>query len=123
MTDEIIAKIKNITGVDLIYFLDTGLNLVRKEEKNTSSKDYLPQILNILKLESLANTIGNVFYSKRFHTYTLLNETGLMVISKISNPELYIVIVAGESEPVDLLSLLKTCKEIRLDEQSTQSVI
>ena len=54
-------------------------------------------------------------FSDEFHTYSFLNEAGLMIISKLNNQEsVYMIIVAGENEPVDLLNLLKICKEARL---------
>lgn len=112
MIDEIIAKIKDIAGVNVIYFLKD--NQIIKEHSNTADKNYLEQVQTILKSDSLLQSISSILFSGEFHTYSLLNEEGLMVISKLNNTEsLYMIIVAGENEPVDLLSLLKICKETR----------
>lgn len=110
--DEVIAKTKDLKGVDLIYFLDKNNNII-KEHKNTEKTYYLEEILNIIKSEELLKSLSSTFLdSKPFHTYTLLNENGLIVISKLAVLEnLYMVIIAGEEDPVDLLSLLKICKE------------
>ena len=110
--NEIISKAQGIPGVDLIYFLDSNLQII-KEHKNTETDNYIEPVSNVIKLESLPDKIGTVFYSTSFHTYTLLNESGLIIISKISNLGLYIVIIAGENEPADLINLLKICKEAR----------
>lgn len=107
--DEAIVKLKNIEGVDLIYFLNENYEIV-KEHRITESNDYLEQVLNIIK--SNFNSLATPLNSNQFHTYTLLNEAGLVIISKIEN--LYMVIIAGENDPVDLINLLKNCKEIRL---------
>ena len=112
LIDEAIAKIEILTGVDIIYFLDAN-NQIIKEKNNTGSKNYLEQVLNLINQESTSDKIGTIFYSKPFHTYTLLNETGLIVISKITSTiNLYMIVTAGENEPVDLINLLKICKEV-----------
>lgn len=116
MLDEIIAKVQNVGGVDLIYFLDNTYQVIKEKRNNIETNNYLEQILNIIKLESITDELGTTFYSKVFHTYTLLNETGLVVISKISNLGLYMIVIAGENDPVDLINLLKICKEVRLQE-------
>lgn len=109
--DEVIKKIQMLKGIDLVYFLDSDYKVL-KELKITEADNCLDQIKEIIKLESLSNKIGEAFYSKDFHTYTLLNESGLIVISKLSTSDtIYMVIVAGEDEPVDLINLLKICKE------------
>ena len=116
MIDEVIAKVKDIAGTDIVYFLQDGQIL--KEHINTSSTNYLKQIQDMLKSEPLFKSIGLNLFSDEFHTYSLLNETGLIIISKLSAIEnLYMIIVAGENEPVDLLNLLKICKETRLSFQ------
>lgn len=110
--EDVIAKIKSLKGVDLIYFLDKN-NQIIKEHKITDPNNYSEQITKILKSESLLETIGRTFLdSKSFQTYTLLNENGLIIISRLAileNP--YMIIIAGEEESVDLINLLKICKE------------
>ena len=114
--DKIINEVKIITGVNCIFFLDSNYQSI-KEHKINDSKTYQQEIQNLFKSEALFEKIGNNFYSKPFHTYTMLNEHGLIVITKMENPKenFYMVIIAGEKEPVDLINLLKTCKESRLD--------
>ena len=113
MIDEVIAKVKDVAGVDVIYFLKDSQ--IIKEHKNTSNENYLEQVQNLIKSESLLKSIGSNLLSDEFHTYSLLNEAGLMIVSKLSSQEnLYMIIVAGENAPVDLLNLLKICKEARL---------
>ena len=110
--DEVYSKIQNIGGVDLIYFLNDS-KIVR-EYKKTDANNHLEEILNIIKSEPELDNISKTFYSNSFHTFTLLNEAGLMIILKMGKSEkLYLVVIAGEKEPVDLIKLLKTCKEIR----------
>ena len=110
--DENINGIVNVAGVDLIYFLDDNYQIV-KEQNITDSPNYLEQIQNIIKSACLNESFG--FYLKPFHTCTLLNENGLIIISKLTLSEnLYMVIIAGENEPVDLINLMKTCKEVRV---------
>ena len=111
--NEIITKIKDIAGVDVVYFIKN--NQVLKEHRNTSSESYLTQVQNMVKSDSLLELIGSNLFSNEFHTYSLLNKSGLTIISKFSGKEsLYMIIVAGENEPVDLLNLLKICKETQL---------
>ena len=113
MIDEVIAKVKNVAGVDVIYFLKDSQ--IIKEHNNTTNENYLEQVQNLIKSESLLKSIGSNLLSDEFHTYSLLNEAGLMIVSKLNNQEnLYMIIVAGENAPVDLLNLLKICKETRL---------
>ena len=103
--NEAIAKIKNISGIDVIYFLKD--NQILKEHRNTSSENYFDQVQNILKSNS-------TLFSDEFHTCSLLNEAGLIIIFRLDSLEsLYMIIVAGENNPVDLLNLLKICKEVR----------
>lgn len=116
MIDEIIAKIKDIAGVNVIYFLKD--NQIIKEHNNTADKNYLEQVQTMLKSDSLLQSISSSLFSDEFHTYSLLNEEGLIMITKLNNMEgLYMIVVAGENEPVDLLSLLKICKEAQLSFQ------
>ena len=105
--NESIEKIKNISGVDVIYFLKD--RQILKEHCNASGENYFEQIQNMLKSNS-------VLFSDEFHTCSLLNESGLIIILRLDSLEnLYMIIVAGENEPVDLLNLLKICKEVRGD--------
>ena len=100
----------HIAGIDTVYCLDENLQLL-KEKNISSSNKYLEQVLNVLKS---SKNIDAKFYSKPFHTCTLLNENGLILISKVNvNNGVYLVVIGGENEPVDLISLLKTVKEIR----------
>ncbi len=113
--NEVILKIKNVVGVDVIYFLKN--NVILNKHHNFPCDTYLEQVQNILKSDP---SLGTNLFSDEFHTYSFLNEAGLMVISKLSNVEgLYMIIVAGENEPVDLLNLLKICKETRLSFQGS----
>lgn len=110
-----INTIKNIVGVNLVYFLDNNLQVVSSQQNSTHT-NYLEQITNIVKSESL---LGNSSKTKPFYTYAFLNEYGVILVSKMdSNGEIYMVIIAGENEPVDLVSLLKICKETRQDFQN-----
>lgn len=126
MLDEIINNIKSLHGVDLIYFIkneDENYKIIQEFNK-TSKNNYYEQIVNILKSEPIFNNISAKLYSKSFHTYTMLNEAGLIIISKINQPDsLYMVIIAGESEPVDLINLLKTCNESRISFANLPNVI
>ena len=108
--DEAIVKLKNIEGIDLIYLLNENHEIIKEYRIAEANNNYLEQILNIIK--SNFNSLATPLDSNQFHTYTLLNEAGLVIISKIEN--LYLVIIAGENDPVDLINLLKTCKEIRV---------
>ena len=111
--NEIIVKVKDVAGVDVVYFFN-GSQII-KEHHNTESDNYLEQVQNIVKSDPLLKSVSSNLFSEEFHTYSFLNESGLMVISKLSDSEsLYMIIVAGENAPVDLLNLLKICKETRL---------
>ena len=113
--DHAINKIKGIPGIDYIYVLNQDLILIR-EKKINGNDNHLEEITTVLKSESLINKIATNSYSKPFHTYTFLNENGLVVILKLqSSDTFYIVVMAGENEPVDLINLLKICKEARFD--------
>lgn len=113
--DEIISRLSKIAGIDYVYFLDKELNII-KEQGFKGTNNYFQEILNIIKSESLFEKISKNFYSSSFHTYTFLNENGLIVILKLHNKtDLYTIIIAGENEPVDLINLLKICKESRLN--------
>lgn len=114
--DEIISKVQSVSGVDVIYFLDKDYNIV-KEKKLAETQNYKDEVVNILKSESKFNSIGSTFLSNSFHTYTLLNEQGLIIITQVDYLNLSLIIIAGENEPVDLISLLRICKEIRLDKK------
>lgn len=123
--NEVIAKVTKVAGVDIVYFLRNSQ--VIKEHNNAQSENYLAEVQNILKSDSISSELSSTLFSDEFHTYSFLNESGLMVISKLSiqgQENLYMVIVAGENEPVDLLNLLRICKEARqsfLDKQVTSS--
>ena len=105
LINQALNKIKVFPGADIVYFLEksgSGYNII-SEHNNSGTNNYLEQITGILNSEPLMNNIGSTFYSNHFHTYTLLNETGLIIITKISDlGSLYLVIIAGEKEPVDL---------------------
>ena len=123
LIDETINKFQTIQGIDIIYFLDKDFQLV-KEQKNTDTSNYLEQIILILKSQALSEKIASTFYSNSFHTFTLLNEAGLIVISRINlSEELYMIIIAGEKEPVDLIKLLKICKEVRNKSPEKQTTV
>lgn len=123
--NEIIAKVTKVAGVDIVYFLRN--NQIIKEHNNAQRENYLPEVQNILKSDSISNEISSNLFSDEFHTYSFLNESGLIVISKLSiqgQENFYMIIVAGENEPVDLLNLLRICKEARqsfLEQQVTSA--
>ncbi len=109
------GKIRKIAGINCVYLLNKELTLT-KEEKISGNDNHLNEITNILKSESTVEKLAAGSYSKPFHTYTFLNENGLTVILKLkSSDTFYMIVIAGENEPVDLINLLKTCKEVRLD--------
>ena len=103
--DNVLSLFCGIGGVDLAYLLDNNYNLLRQKQKS-GKNNYLGEIQNIIK--STLN-IDGLLYQKPFHTYTLLNENGLIVISKLNN--MFLVVVGGENDPVDLIALLKSVKE------------
>jgi len=107
--DEVTASVGGIEGVDLVYFLDNNFQILKESNQN-GRNNYLEQVLNIINAgENLKSSNDG----KPFHTYTLLNEDGLLVISKINVLDgLYIVIIGGENEPVNLIKLLKVVKQI-----------
>ena len=112
--EKVIDTIKNIAGVDLIYFLDNNYQII-KEHSNTGIDNYLKEISNILKSEPVFNKVSTTYYGDSFHTFTLLNETGLIVVSKLHSTEnFHMIVIAGEKEPIDLINLLKICKEARI---------
>ena len=116
---EAISQIRDIPGVDRVYFINEAKEII-KEHSNNQTDNYLEQVRNILNSESLLKPVSNKLYEDEFHTYSFLNEEGLIVISRLSNSEnLYMVVIAGENEPVDLLNLLKICKENRLNFQES----
>ncbi len=111
--DQSISKLLKITGIDVIYLLDNNYQIF-KEHKINNTEIYLQQILNIVNSETLINKTGDTVYKSPFHTYTLLNEKGLIIISKLTGSEnFHLIIIAGEKDPVDLINLLKICKENR----------
>lgn len=107
--DDVITKVEKLHGVDLVYFLDENFQII-KEKNLTGIHNNLEQIVNIIKLESVTNLVGKNLYTKPFHTYTMLNEEGLIVISKIQDTT-YMVIIGGLNEPVDLINLLKIVRQ------------
>lgn len=115
--DDFLSKSHKIPGIDCIYFLNNNYNIIKEHKNSSVSDNYLREIINIIKLNSLLNPPSSNIYSKPFHTYTLLNENGLIVISRL--PGFFIVIIAGENTPVDLIGLLKICKEYRLNYEKT----
>ncbi len=108
---EVVARLEKLGGINYIYFLDNHKQII-SDKKLTGNNNYLDQVKNILASEELFKKAESAFYEKEFHTYTLLNESGLIIISKFGG-HLYMVVIAGENEPVDLMNLLKTCKEYR----------
>lgn len=108
-----ISQLEKIPGIDLIYFVSSSHEII-EEKKIHDVENYLEQVLSILVLEPVASEVGKNFYSDNFHTYTMLSESGLVIILKLVNLMLYMVIIAGENEPVDLINLLKICKETRV---------
>lgn len=105
-------EISGLEGIDVVYALD-GSNNVISEINNSGTGNYLSQVVKLISLESVSNEIGNSLYEKPFKTCTLLNEDGLMIITKIDlEDDIYIIIVAGEAEPVDLINLLRMVKEL-----------
>lgn len=115
--NEAILRIKDVTGVDTVYFLSS--DEILKEHHNSSVGNYIDEVKNIIKSNPAFNTDSNLS-SEEFHTCSFLNESGLIIISKlVSAKVLYMVIIAGENDPVDLLNLLKICKEIRQSFQNS----
>ena len=113
LLDEIVDKVKNIVGVDSVCFIKDN-NEIIKEHKIRPVKDYLKAVFNLIKSKSESNNENN--YLEKFHTQTFLNESGLIIISHLDNQNkdnLYLVVVAGENQAVDLINLLKKCKECR----------
>ena len=113
--NEAISKVEILAGIDLVYFLDNNHQIL-KEKNNTNVHNYLQQILSIIN-----NSKPLATDSKPFHTYTFLNENGLIILTKITtseNESLYMITIGGEHEPVDLINLLKICKETRLKLQN-----
>lgn len=109
-----LEKLESFQGVDVIYLFDSSLNLIYEKNKSSNNINYVDQLKNILKVDSISNEIGTSIYSKPFHTYTLLNENGLIIISKLKKEKFnYLAIIGGENEPVDLLNLLRLVKEIQ----------
>ncbi len=116
---ETTSTIQKITGIDLIYFLDINFQII-KEHKLKEVTNCIQEIKNIVKSAMELKETNTPLYKKPFHTMTLLNENGLFIIVKLGDTEgLYLVIIAGESEPVDLIGLLKICKELRVKYTNT----
>lgn len=107
--DALLSKIDIIQGVDLICFLNKDFQVIR--EKNKSLIDLnVDNISNIIK-SGIFNPENSTF-SSPFKTCTLLNDNGLIIISKVSDKyDLYMVVFGGEKEPVDIINLLKLVKE------------
>ena len=120
IVDEVISKTQNIIGVSIVYFLDNNFQII-KEFKKVDTKNYLNQVTQIIQSDLNLNALAIAFNLKPFHTYTFLNENGLILISTLQSKNLYLVIIAGEKEPTDLISLLKICKEARLSFQNLLS--
>lgn len=117
--EDISNRLSTVSGINMFYFLDNNYQMIKSEAKDTSN-NYLDGIVSILKSEDLFNKLSNYFFSDSFHTYTILNESGLILITRLCNNEnLYLVIIAGENNPVDLINLLKICKESRINFKST----
>lgn len=117
--NEIINKTQGITGIDILYFLDSNFQIL-KEHTVSNTSNYLTQVTNILKSGS-NDTLAENFNLQPFHTYTFLSENGLILISSLQPKKLYMIIIAGEKEPADLISLLKLCKEARMSFQDLLS--
>lgn len=114
LLDNVVKEIQDLRGIDLVYFLN-GNNQIIKEIKFTNASNYLDQVLGVIGSEPLLNDLSSFRDLGSLHTFSLLNESGLIVISKMISPvNLYLIVIAGENEPVDLVNLLKICKEFRL---------
>lgn len=113
LISEITSRLEKITGVNYIYFLNEQEKIVN-EKKISGASNYIDQVKDIINSEDLFKETGKAFYEKEFHTCTLLNESGLIIVSKLAEKEYqYMIVIAGENEPVDLINLLKICKESR----------
>ncbi len=110
--NQVLDKVGNLSGINSIYLIDSNYR-VTSSHNFTETNTYQENISTILKSKDLLNNISPNF-SEPFHTFTFLNESGLILITKLSESEnTYMVIIAGESDPVDLINLLKICKESR----------
>ena len=117
--NEVISSIKNVTGVDLVYFLDKNQQII-KEQRKFDVSNYHKEVLKLIESAASIEKANKSFYRQPFHTFTFLNEDGLLIIIKLDILEnLYMVVIAGENESVDLIGLLKKCKEARLKYQSS----
>ena len=117
--NELISKTKGLSGLDLIYLIDDSFQVTNIHKINDTS-DYLNNITNLIKKQNSLEGVSKSLFSDDFHTYTLLNESGLILVSKLSSDEnCYLVIIAGENNPVDLINLFKICKEARQKYMST----
>lgn len=115
--NDVISKVKDIPGIDVVYFLNENKELI-KEHKNNEGGNYLKEVKNLCDAEGVLNSVSSEVFKSEFHTRYFLNEDGLIIISKIGNKNnIYLVMIAGENEPVDLLNLLKICKESHLSYQ------
>lgn len=101
---EAISQIEKISGIDLIYFLNKEFEII-KEKHITSKNNYLEQVKAIIKSTC---ELSIPFYNKSFFTYTFLNEEGLILVSTVEQN--YLIVIGGEREPVDLITLLKIVK-------------
>lgn len=109
LLDKITNLLEKVEGIDLVYFLDSSFQIIKKSSNNGKAT-YFDQVLNII---SAAGNFYTTDGSKPSQMYTLLNEEGLIVISKLDIlGGLYMVVIGGENEPVDLINLLKLVKEV-----------
>jgi hypothetical protein len=111
--NELISKTKELSGLDVIYLIDDSFQVTNVHKVNDTS-DYLNNIINLIKKQDSLEEVSKPLFSDNFHTYTLLNESGLILITRLSSDEnCYLVVIAGENNPVDLINLFKICKEAR----------
>lgn len=106
-----LSDIINIPGVDLIYFLDSDYKISKSYKKNNVDF-HLDEVKNVIKIESGSKLSKDE--PSGFHTMSFLSENGLIIISKLcTQDKQYLIAIAGEREPVDLIKLLKCCKEMK----------
>ena len=110
---DLISKMNTIKGINTVYFLDENKKPIKEFHYN-ETENYSNQIQELLHLEPLLNSVGSNLFQSELHTNYFLNEDGLIIISKVGS-NLYMIIIAGENEPADLMNLLKICKESRIN--------
>ena len=110
---DLISKMNTIKGINTVYFLDENKKPIKEFHYNETG-NYSNQIQELLYLEPLLNSVGSNLFQSELHTNYFLNEDGLIIISKVGS-NLYMIIIAGENEPADLMNLLKICKESRIN--------